>query len=104
MMMETGPTAALIMPEADFLLEVLIITLDAPAHLVEIDEAAERHAWVDGREPVLGGCGLALGPFYEQRLFGETCFASDRRCTYAHTGKARPQLHVGAFPPRDGAP
>jgi hypothetical protein len=39
--METRPAAALIMPEADFLLEVLIIALDAPAHLGEIDKAAE---------------------------------------------------------------
>jgi hypothetical protein len=28
--------------QADFLLEVLIIALDAPAHLDEIDKAAER--------------------------------------------------------------
>jgi len=32
-MMEAPPTAALIMPEANFLFEVFIIALDAPAHL-----------------------------------------------------------------------
>jgi hypothetical protein len=62
--METRPAAALIAPEADFLLEVLIIALDAPAHLGEIDKAAERHVRVDGCEPGLGGSGVALGPLY----------------------------------------
>src|SRR5712671_916039 len=103
-MMEAAPAAALIVAEADFLLEVVIIALDAPAQLGEIDEAAERHVAVDGCEPEFGGCGLVLGPFDEQRLFGETCFAPDWRGAYAHTGKARLQLLVRAFPPRDGAP
>jgi hypothetical protein len=65
-MMEARPAAALIMAEADFLLEVLIITLDTP------------DVRVDGCEPVFGGFGLTLGPFDEQRLFGETRFAPDR--------------------------
>src|SRR5947209_799558 len=47
-MMEAPPAAALIMPEANFLFEVFIIALDAPAHLGEIDKAAERHVRVDG--------------------------------------------------------
>jgi hypothetical protein len=45
-MMEAPPTAALIMPEANFLFEVFIIALDAPAHLGEIDKAAEQHVLV----------------------------------------------------------
>src|SRR5262249_59135448 len=97
-MVKAPPAAALIMAEADFLLEVVIIALDAPAQLGEIDEAAERHVRVDGCEPIFGGFGLALGPLDEQCLFGETCLAPDRRSAHAHTGKARPQLLVGAFP------
>src|SRR5258708_807792 len=88
-MVKAAPAAALIVPEADFLLEVLIIALDAPAHLGEIDEAAERHFPVDGCKPVFCGLGLALRPFDEQCLFGKTCFAPDRRSVRAHTGKAR---------------
>jgi hypothetical protein len=34
-MMEARPAAALIMPEADLLLEILIVALHAPAHLGE---------------------------------------------------------------------
>src|SRR5216683_5440284 len=103
-MVEAAPAAALIVPEADFLLQVLIIALDAPAHLGEIDEAAERHLPVDGCKPVFCGPGLALRPFNEQCLFGKTCFAPDWRSAHAHTGKARLQLLVCAFSPRDRAP
>src|SRR5258705_11706204 len=103
-MMEAAPAAAFIMPEADFLLEVVIIALDAPAQLGDVDKAAERHVTVDGCEPEFGGRVLALGPFDEQRLFGEPCFAPDRRNAHAYAGKARLQLLVRAFPPRDGAP
>jgi hypothetical protein len=59
MMTETRPAVALTMSETDFLLEVSVIVLDAPAQLGEIDEAAEPHARVDGCEPILGGLGLA---------------------------------------------
>src|SRR5215475_2299417 len=103
-MMESPPAAALIMAEADFLLEIAVIVLDTPAHLGEIDKLTQRHVLVDGCEPVFGGLGLALGPLDEQRLFSETCFAPDWRNAHAHTGKARPQLLIGAFPPRDSAP
>src|SRR5215831_13855530 len=71
-MMEALPAAALIMPEANFLLEVVIVALDAPPQFGEIDEAAERHVGVNGCEPIFGGLGLALGPFDEQCLLGET--------------------------------
>src|SRR5712671_867097 len=72
-MMEARPAAALIVAEADFLLEVVIIALDAPAQLGDVDKAAERHAPVDCCEPEFGGRGLVLGPFDEQCLFGQAC-------------------------------
>jgi hypothetical protein len=40
--------------EADFLFEFLIVALDAPAQLGEVDESAERHL-VDGCEPEFRG-------------------------------------------------
>src|SRR6266849_4517658 len=41
-MMEARPAAALIVAEADFLLEVVIIALDAPAQLGDVDNSAKR--------------------------------------------------------------
>ena len=61
--MEAPPATAFIVAEADFLLEVVIIALDAPAQLGDVDKAAERHVLVDGCEPEFlaplhksGGC------------------------------------------------
>src|SRR5215813_14938063 len=102
--METSPCAPLVMAEADFLLEVLIITLDSPAQLGEIDEVAERHVGVDRREPELCGRSFMLGPFDQECLFGKSRFTSYRGGTHAYLGKARPQLRVATLPPRDGAP
>src|SRR5215813_15653321 len=72
--METSPCAPLVMAEADFLLEVLIITLDSPAQLGEIDEVAERHVGVDRREPELCGRSFMHGPFDQECLFGKSRF------------------------------
>src|SRR6516162_4972115 len=74
-MMEAPPSAALIVAEADFLFEFLIVALDAPAQLGEVDESAERHALVDGCEPEFRGRSFILRPFDQQRLFGQTRFA-----------------------------
>src|SRR4051794_5180966 len=41
-MMEAAPAASLVVPQAEFLFQLLIIALDAPAQLGEIDQAIER--------------------------------------------------------------
>src|SRR5246500_4370520 len=61
--MEAPPSAALIVAEADFLFEFLIVALDAPAQLGEVDERAERHALVDGWGPEFCGRSFILRPF-----------------------------------------
>ena len=60
-MMEAPPGAALVMAEADFLLEFLIVALDAPAQLGEVDQGGKRHVAIDGREPEFRGCSFVLG-------------------------------------------
>ena len=66
MVMEAPPSAPLEMPEPDFLLELLIITLDAPAQLGEGDQAIEGDVVGKGREPVFGWFALTLWPFDQQ--------------------------------------
>src|SRR5712671_6693771 len=61
-MMKATPAASFIVPEPDFLLELLIIALDAPAQLGGIDQIAECDAARQSREPVLGRLLLALWP------------------------------------------
>src|SRR4029453_15342425 len=69
MMMEPRPCAPLVVPEPDFLLEFLVIALNAPAHFCEIDKGAEGHALINSGEPIFCGRRLSHGPFDQQRFF-----------------------------------
>src|SRR3712207_5904685 len=51
---EAAPAAALVVPEADLLLQVLVIALDHPARLGGMDQVAERGSGRRVGEPVLG--------------------------------------------------
>src|SRR5438093_13086503 len=68
MVMEAAPSAPFIVPKPDFLLELLIVPLDTPAQLGEVDELTEADVRLQRREPVLGRLGLALGPLDQQPL------------------------------------
>ena len=50
--MKAAPTAPLVMPEPDFLLEFLIVALDAPAQFGEIDQTAKANLPRQARKPV----------------------------------------------------
>ena len=65
-MMEAAPAASLVMSQAEFLFQLLIIALDPPAQLGQIDQAIEGHVRRDGGQPILGGLGVALGPLDQQ--------------------------------------
>ena len=69
-MMEAAPAAALVVPEPEFLLEFLVIALDAPAQFRRIDQALEGDVLREGREPVLVGSRLSLRPFDEEPFLG----------------------------------
>ncbi len=69
-MVEAAPAAALVMAKAEFLLEFLVIALDPPAQLGEIDQAFERGVIREVGEPVLGRFPLVRRPFDQQPFFG----------------------------------
>src|SRR6266851_4210344 len=60
--MKASPSPAFKMPEPDLLLEFLIIALDAPTQLGEIDQTLEGYVVRQRREPTLGRLFLGLGP------------------------------------------
>ena len=64
--MKAGPAAALIVAEPEFLLEFLIIALDEPSHLGEIDEALDQGLGREVEESVLCRFVSAHGPLDEQ--------------------------------------
>src|SRR4030088_983661 len=99
-MMKATPAASFIVPEPDFLLELLIIALDAPAQLGGIDQIAECDAARQSREPILGRLLLALGPLDQQPFFGRFAGPFMARCNVnSHTRKPRGQPFIAAFPP-----
>src|SRR5260370_2882434 len=104
-MMEAAPAAALIVPKPDLLLELLIVPLDAPAHLGEIDKSAEADVRRQCREPIFGRFGFALGPFDQQPfLLQRGRVQPIMPDADAHACKARGQPISRAFPPSDRAP
>ena len=61
--MEAAPAASLVVSKAQFLFQLLIIALDPPAQLGQIDQAIEGHIRRDSGQPIFGGLGIAFGPF-----------------------------------------
>src|SRR6266436_8136320 len=105
-MMKASPSAAFEMPEPDLLLELLIVALDPPAQLGEVDQTMQSNVLGEGREPVFGRLLLAFGPLDQQPFFRAALAAIEiaPRGANPHTGKARGQLLVRTLSPRDCAP
>src|SRR4051812_37725715 len=65
---EAAPAAALVVPQPDLLLELLVIPLDQPTCLRDMDQVLERGARRQGGQPVLGGLLGTFGPLDQQPL------------------------------------
>ena len=59
-MVEAAPPAPFIIAEAEFLLELLIIALDPPSQLCQIDQTIEGDILGQGGKPILGRLGFVL--------------------------------------------
>src|SRR5579863_573111 len=105
-MMESAPSTSFKMPKPDLLLEVLIVALDTPAQLGQIDQMVEGNLFRQCREPVFGRLVLAFGPLDEQPFFraalAEIVIAMGS--PHAKPCKAREQRLGRAFAPLDGTP
>src|SRR5215471_2815547 len=103
--MEATPPAPLEVPEADLLLEFLIIALDAPAQLGKADELSEADILLQRREPVFGRRGFALGPLDEQPFWHYEFWEQVRvGGTNPHAREARGEPIGRALAPADRAP
>src|SRR5207237_8669896 len=104
-MMEATPAAPFVVTEPDLLLEFLIVALDAPAQLGQIDELREADVLRQRGEPVFGWLCFALRPFDQQplgrQLLGDRFVVPDAD---THTREPRGSLVGRAFPPRHRAP
>ena len=104
--MEAAPAAPLIVPEPEFLLELLVVALDAPAQLGQGDKTREGDVFRQGREPALCRFPLLGGPLDQKPLlragFAEIVVAMRRPDSQA--GKARGEQVDSALAPRDRGP
>src|SRR5215210_5840458 len=66
MVVEAAPATPLIVPEPEFLLELLVVAFDAPPELGEFNHALEANVLRQGREPVFGGLLLSLRPLDQE--------------------------------------
>src|SRR3954468_2350024 len=104
--METAPAAPLIVPEPQFLLELLVVALDAPPELGAFNQAHEADVLRQGREPVLGGLLLAFRPL-DQEPFLRARFAQPvvaMSGSHAHPCEARGEPVSDALAPGDLGP
>src|SRR5260370_20558094 len=63
---EASPTSPFEMSKPELLFQLLIIALDAPAQLGQIDQAFEGDVRGQRREPIFGRFFLAFGPLDQQ--------------------------------------
>src|SRR3954452_18731424 len=105
-MMEATPAASFVVPEAQFLFQLLVIALDPPAQFGQIDQAIERHVRWESGKPILGGFGVALGPFDQQPFlvarFGPPIITMG--CPHPNPSKARGQRARASLAPGDRLP
>ena len=70
MVVETAPPAPFIIAEAEFLLELLVVALDPPSQLGEVDQTLKADLLGQCGKPIFGRLGFALRPLDQQPLFG----------------------------------
>src|SRR5689334_8536163 len=106
MMMKAAPVAALVVAKTELLLEVLIVPLDPPARLGELDQALARGALGQVGEPVFRRLRVPRRPLDQQPLFGPGFAALGVAMSGAHPHgrKARAQFAVRALPPGHAVP
>src|ERR1700738_1199846 len=97
MVMEASPASALEVSQSKLLLQLLIVTLDAPAQLGQVDETLKGDVlWQRGR-PVFGRLLLAFWPFNQKPFFGMAFAAMSG--AHAQARKARGKSFAAALAP-----
>src|SRR5258706_15558836 len=95
--MKAAPAASLEVPQAEFLLELLIIALNAPAQFCNSHEFLDRRVSRQRAEEVSGRFELFLGPLHKQPLLfaGLVCPCCAGSTVHPYGRNARRQEVVG---------
>ena len=70
MVVKTAPSAPLIIAEAEFLLQLLIIALDPPCNLAKSTKASKVMSSGLSGKPILGRLAFSFRPLDQQPFFG----------------------------------
>src|SRR5258708_33183780 len=105
-MLKASPASSLVMSETESLLEFLVVTLDPPAQLGEIDELDEWNVLRQRGEPVFCRLFLVFRPFDQQPLCGSALLEPfvAMRGAHAQPRIARCEPISRALAPRDRLP
>jgi hypothetical protein len=84
-MVEAAPPAPFIITKAEFLLELLIIALDPPPQLCQVDQTIEGDILGQGGKPILGRLGFVFRPLDQKPLF-----SAQRAASYRDAPRVKP--------------
>src|ERR1700676_4540914 len=105
-MVKAAPASPFIMREAKFLLQLLVVPLNAPAHHRRVDPRAQRHRRRQVAQPIVHRLWLALGPLEHEPFFLAyfAAFPVSMRRAHSDRGKARAQRRIAALAPAHRVP
>src|ERR1700736_629422 len=105
-MVEAAPPAPFVIAKAKLLLELLIIALDPPPQLCQIDQTIERGIFRQGRKPILRRLGLVFRPLDQKPLFSAQLAQQvvAMRRPHSPPGKARGEAIRGSLAPSNCLP
>src|SRR5437773_4472451 len=106
MVVEAAPPAPLIITKAEFLLQLLIIALDPPSQLCEINQTLEGDILSQSGKPIFGRFGFSLRPLDQQPLLGTRLGQQAIAMRWPHPLACKPRREPvrSAFAPRNGLP
>src|SRR6202030_4781506 len=107
MMVEAAPPAFFfIIAKAELLLELLIIALDPPPQLCQIDQTIEGGIFGQGGKPILGRLGFVFRPLDQEPLFSAQLAQQvvAMRRPHSPPRKARGEPIRGSLAPSDRLP
>ncbi len=106
MALKTAPISSPVMIEPEFLIELLITTLDSPARFGLFDESRDRPVRRQNQKPIFGRLAFTPGPFDEKRFFGvgrRTPIVAMSRLDPSR-GETEAEIFIPAFEPCDSPP
>src|SRR5450432_1585116 len=99
--MEAAPSAPFEMPEPDLLLEFLIVALDAPAQLGDVDQPAEGNVFRNCRaSQYLVGSSSPSGHSISSHSSGRLSVSFSSRCAGRTRRQAKREASGAAVPSR----